>query len=106
MPIAFTIAQGVEFSYEGTPAEGTTIEFGMNRTCAVSGYENRLLRAAFPQVAFVSVGASHDNPTAGSLGAWLRENIREKRAVASYVAAILVAAGWASRENSRTIRFE
>lgn len=106
MPNGFTLAKGVEFFYEGTPSEGTTIEFGMNCTCEVSGNEYSLLRTAFPPGAVVPVGASRDNPPAGSLGAWLRDNIREKRAVASYVAAILVAAGWASRENSRTIRFK
>lgn len=77
----------------------------MNRTCEVSGNEYHSLRAAFHPATLVAVGASHHNPPEGSLGAWLRDNIGEQRAIASYVAAILVAEGWAVIANSRTIRF-
>lgn len=105
MPVVFTIARGVEFSYEGSPLHGTTIHFGANRTCEVGGNEYRLLRDAFPAGTLVTVGASRDNPPEGSLGAWLRDNICEKRAIASYVAAILVAERWAVIENTRSIRF-
>lgn len=105
MQLAHTLARGVEFRYDGNLAQGTTIEFGQGRTCNVSREEYNLLRTAFVKGAVVSVGASHTNPPADSLGAWLRDNIHEQRGIASYVAAILVAEGCAAKLNSTTIRF-
>lgn len=99
-----TLGQGVEFSYTGTPETGTDLYFGDGRKVSVSAAKYVALRAYFRDMR-VAIGASRTNPPVGSLGAWLRENLSNLPAIASYVAPILTDAGWARSINNRTIEF-
>lgn len=99
-----TLGQGVEFSYTGTPATGTDLKFGDGRRVSVSAAQYASLRAHFRGMQ-VAIGASRTNPRVGSLGAWLRDNLSNLPAIASYVAPILIDSGWARRINNRTIEF-
>lgn len=99
-----TLGQGAEFSYTGTPATGTELNFGDDRKASVSAAEYASLRADFRGMQ-VAIGASRTNPPIGSLGAWLKENLSNLPAIASYVAPILIDAGWARKIDKRTIEF-
>lgn len=99
-----TLGQGVAFSYSGTPEIGTDLNFGDGRTAPVSAAEYAALRAHFRGMR-VAIGASRTNPRVGSLGAWLKENLPRRPAIASYVAPILLEAGWATPIDSQTIQF-
>jgi hypothetical protein len=99
------------FRYEGSVDTGTEIEFGPGAAivgheghhATVSDYCNLLAHFSGHTV---PVGASHDNPPANSLGAWLVANVN-RTALASYVAPILVQEQYADRigGNDLVIRF-
>lgn len=99
-----TLGQGVEFSYAGTPETGTDLKFGDGRRVSVSVTKYAALRAHFRGMRVV-IGASRTRPPIGSLGAWLKENLAGHPAIASYVAPILIEAGWATRFDNQTIQF-
>lgn len=72
---------------------GTTITFGRGWQASVSAEQYRALLTRFAGDT-VSAGTSRTDPPAGSLGEWLQENVT-KVAIASYVAPILIAEGYA-----------
>lgn len=101
-----TLGQGADFSYAGTPETGTNLHFGngQHQQAAVSAAEYAALRAHFRGMR-APIGASRTRPPIGSLGAWLKENLAGRPAIASYVAPILIEAGWATRIDNQTIQF-
>ena len=93
-----------QFNYEGSVEEGTIIYFGNNQNQQVTvtaDHYNDLLAEFNGRL--VAIGTSRDNPPAGSVGAWLQNNVTGV-AIASYIGAILVSEGYAERDNSN-IRF-
>lgn len=99
-----TLGQGAEFFYAGTPETGTDLKFGSGQKAYVSAPEYSALRAHFRGMRVV-IGASRTRPPIGSLGAWLKDNLAGGPAIASYVAPILIEAGWATRIDNKTIQF-
>lgn len=99
-----TLGRGAPYSYTGTPARGTHLTFGDDRNAHVSAAEYAALRAHFLGMR-VAIGASRTDPPEGSLGAWLQANLPGLPAIASYVAPILIEAGWATKVDNRTIQF-
>lgn len=101
-----TLGQRADFSYAGTPETGTNLHFGncLQQQAAVSSAEYAALRAHFRGMR-APIGASRTRPPIGSLGAWLKENLAGRPAIASYVAPILIEAGWATRIDNQTIQF-
>lgn len=99
-----TLGQGAEFFYTGTPETGTDLKFGSDQKACVSAAEYSALRAHFRGMRVV-IGASRTHPPIGSLGAWLKESLAGRPAIASYVAPILIEAGWATRIDNQTIQF-
>jgi hypothetical protein len=91
------------FTYSGTPRVGTHIVFGSQRTAIICSHQYAAMREEF-RGRIVPVGTSRTNPPNDSLGAWLRDNV-SRTALASYVAPILVRAGWAQRESNHELRF-
>lgn len=88
-----TLSRNRPFRYKGSVKEGTTIFFGQNRVEVITVNQYEKMLAAFTGKR-VQIGTSFNNPGAGSLGAWLQSNVT-KRAVASYVAPILIKEGYA-----------
>ncbi len=100
-----TLSRNIEFSYSGTPASGTRLTFGSNNNADISAQEYANLRAHFRGMQVV-IGASRTTPPIGSLGAWLVANLAGRPAIASYVAPILIDAGWAAKVDKQTIQFQ
>ena len=92
------------FRYEGSVAQGTTIHYGTGYTAAVSDHQFRRLLAHFSGRT-VPIGTSRDNPPAGSVGAWLQDNVTPT-AIASYVGPILLSEGYAEKVGRSDIRFK
>jgi len=95
-----------QFSYSGTVATGTDIEYGTNRKyrIKVSASQYAQLLAHFKGQE-VPVGTDRVNPPVGSLGEWLKKHLTQT-ASASYVAPILVKEGYAVRAgDSRRVKF-
>lgn len=99
-----TLSRGIAFSYSGSPSTGTVITFGDNRSTQVTSAEYTALRSHFRGTE-AAIGTSHNIPPQGSLGAWLQANLAGRPAIASYVAPILIEAGWAVKVNTRIIHF-
>lgn len=101
-----TLGQGADFSYTGTPETGTNLHFGngQHQQAAVSAAEYAALRSHFRGMQ-APIGASRTRPPIGSLGAWIKENLAGRPAIASYVAPILIESGWATRIDNQTIQF-
>ncbi|HUS69612.1 MAG TPA: hypothetical protein VM075_02400 [Anaerolineae bacterium] len=94
-----------EFDYEGSVADATDIWFGLKPWHArVTGDEYAALLKHFKDRT-VLMGTPREPPS-GSVGSWLQQNV-DKRALASYVGAILVYEGYAQRVpgESSMIRF-
>ncbi len=89
------------FSYSGNVKTGTKIQYGSGYTITLSKEDYEKLREKFKGKK-VPCGTSRDKPPAGSLGSWLQANVN-KTATASYVGAILVNEGYASKEGSSII---
>ncbi|WP_410803438.1 hypothetical protein [Paraburkholderia sp. SIMBA_053] len=92
MPLTIhTLSNRAPFQYEGSLAAGFHFWIGADGTHEFVAPEllERLIGHFRAQAGPVAVGASRDNPPAGSIGAWLIEN-RPGRQLASYVAAALV----------------
>ena len=92
------------FEYEGSLTTGFSFVIGDTRTRDSVSAEllQRLLAHFSRQPEPVQIGASHDKPPAGSIGAWLIDE-RGGRQLASYVAAVLVAEGHAELSGTRLI---
>lgn len=99
-----TLSSGTPFQYEGSLAKGFHFWIGANETHDFVAAEllERLFGHFRAQTEPVAVGASRDNPPAGSLGAWLIEH-RPGRQLASYVAAVLVEEGHAVMAGDRLV---
>lgn len=95
----YTLARKRPFHYIGTICEGLTIYFGTDR-------EKRIEKEKFEQLLeefkgrTVLIGTSFDNPPTNSLGEWLLKNV-SKRALASYIAPILINEGFAMQSDEK-----
>jgi hypothetical protein len=98
-----TIPRKRIFRYEGSFATGITLYFGTGRKEIIEQRECQLLIKKF-RTQKVAVGRSFNNPPPDSLGEWLLENVT-KRAIASYVAPILVEEGYARWIDSKELQF-
>ena len=93
-----------EFEYEGSVATGTTIYYGSNSSMVVSAdHYSALLQRFRDQVP--NIGTSRDQAPKGSVGDWLQQNVT-LTAIASYVGAILIEEGYATKGDKKaTINF-
>jgi len=85
--------KGAEFIYEGSVATGTEINYGHGFKAAVSSRQYTQLLTHFSN-SEIPVRASRTAAVSESLGSWLQANVT-RTAIASYVAPILVAEGYA-----------
>ncbi len=99
-----TLSRGRSFSYSGSPDTGTTITYGKGFTAHVSQKEFAQLREHFHGME-VAIGTSRTVPPPGSLGAWMKEHFTNRPILTSYVAPILIQAGWATKVDNQTIQF-
>ncbi|MDR6564455.1 MULTISPECIES: hypothetical protein [unclassified Arcicella] len=83
------------FEYDGSVENGTKINFGSKNIAFVSNEQYQMLLNTFLGKT-VCIGTSRTSTPSGSLGEWLINNIT-KTAIASYVGAILVEEGYASK---------
>jgi hypothetical protein len=90
-----------EFKYYGSVSHGTLIDYGegFSRKARVSKEQYRDLLEHFLRKE-VLIGTSHDNPTKGSLGAWLKESVT-RTGIASYVGPMLSKEGLAGKAGDR-----
>lgn len=102
MPTIPTWKGRSQFTYEGSVEEGTAIYFGQGRMTRVSASQYAALLQYFRNRDGISVGTSR-NPPANTLGVWLNANV-DRRAIASYVAPILIWEGYAERVGEHDIR--
>ncbi len=94
-----------EFSYEGSAMQGTTIHYGKSYHLNISANQYNALLDHF-RGRTVDIGTSRDKPQRGSVGEWLQANVT-KVATASYVGAILIHEGLATKSADGTrIRFK
>lgn len=98
-----TLPKKKSFKYQGSLAGGLTLYFGTSRKEKVSQQQCRHLLEKFKGDTIL-VGRSFNNPPPGSLGEWLIENVT-KRAIASYVAPILVEEGYAKWISYKELQF-
>ena len=91
------------FSYEGSVKEGTAIYYGEGRKMEFQAeiYSTLLKKFCGKEV---PIGTSRTDPPKGSLGEWVRDYIGGPAAM-SYVGAILIAEGYATRVRPGYIRF-
>lgn len=92
------------FEYVGSIESGTKITYGTKNkyNTKVTSQQYEDLRKHFLN-RIVSVGTSRTSPEDDSIGNWLKENV-DKRAIASYVAAILLEQDYAERIEKNHIR--
>lgn len=88
-----TLTKNKMFFYKGSVANGTTILFGQNKYAVITADQYKELLNKF-KGRTVFIGTSFTNPPSDSMGAWLLKNI-STRALASYVAPILINEGYA-----------
>lgn len=88
-----TLTKNRPFSYKGSVESGTTILFGHNKYAVITADQYKDLINYF-RGRTVSIGTSFTNPPSDSVGAWLLKHI-STRALASYVAPILIQEGYA-----------
>lgn len=89
------------FSYSGNVKTGTKINYGSKYTVTIKKEDYEKLLSEFKGKK-IPCGTSRDNPPEGSLGSWLQTNVT-KTATASYVGAILVSEGYASKKGSTIV---
>lgn len=89
------------FKYDGSVATGTAIFYGKGYKITISSEQYSQLLNHFKSKS-VNIGTSRTNASKDSVGKWLQENIT-KTAIASYVGAILVHEGYATKGNTRGI---
>lgn len=97
-----TIGGRSSFKYTGSVDSGTEITFGKTGKITVSKDQYDNLRKNFLN-RIVAIGTSHTEPPKDSIGSWLINNV-DKTAIASYVAAILLAEKYAERIEKHHIR--
>ncbi|WP_407282368.1 hypothetical protein V7O61_06480 [Methanolobus sp. WCC1] len=91
-----TWAKKSEFKYDGSVANGTTIYYGINNhPIRITSEQYSQLLTHFRGKS-VNIGTSRVNPPKGSVGEWLQENVTGT-ATASYVGAILIHEGYATK---------
>jgi tetratricopeptide (TPR) repeat protein len=90
-----TLSKNKPFRYIGSIKEGTTIFFGTDREHTINKKQYEELIKEFTGKK-VLIGTSFNNPPVNSLGSWLLGNV-SRRALASYVAPILIAEGYAQQ---------
>lgn len=91
------------FSYYGNVKEGTKIIYGNGNLISITTEQYKGLLKYFSGK-IVKVGTSRTNPSYGSVGQWLIENIT-KTAISSYVSARLVYEGYAEKFDASEIKF-
>lgn len=87
------------FMYSGSVAAGVHLTFGDGWKAHISALAFQHLLTYFGGRT-VDAGTSRTQPPRGSLGEWLVTNV-DRRATASYVAAILVHEGYATKSGSK-----
>jgi len=93
------------FFYDGSVKKGTIIRFGQNGKKQITADKYLDLLKEFSGQ-LVDIGAStRTTPAAGSVGAWLMENVTKTTAIASYVGPILVEEGYAEKVGPSELRF-
>ena len=90
-----------EFKYDGSVATGTAISYGKGSKITMSSEQYSQLLNHFKSKS-VNIGTSRTTAPKGSVGEWLQENVTET-AIASYVGAILIHEGYATKGNKRGI---
>jgi hypothetical protein len=99
-----TWMRGSQFDYEGNVENGTTIIYGQNESrIQVTALNYEALLNNF-QGRVIQVSSSRTELVAGSLEAWLQENV-SRTTISTYVAAILVNEGFATRTANNEIQF-
>ena len=97
--------RGSDFEYSGSVETGTIIAFGKRkqwqRTITATHYA-ALLKHFSARGSF-RVGTSHTDPPKESMGDWSKANVTST-GIASYVAPILIAEGFAERTSRVEIR--
>lgn len=94
-----------EFEYDGSVSEGTSLYYGTEQESYISSGQYSALLQHF-QGRTVKCGTSRTNPPRDSVGEWLQKNVQD-RSLASYVCAILIAEGYATKGKVRwTISFK
>jgi hypothetical protein len=101
-----TLTKNKPFFYKGSVEKGTTILFGHNKYAVIKAEQYKELLNYF-KGRTVPIGTSFTNPSSDSMGAWLLEHI-STRALASYVAPILIEEGYAklNGESKKEIMFK
>ena len=96
---------GETFYYEGSVSTGTTIHYGdsYRHTAKISATDYHRLLQQFPG-GEVAVGTSKTDPPTGSVGRWMKDNVN-KSGLMSYVGAILLEEGYATKLRRGRIRF-
>lgn len=96
-----TLTRKRPFHYEGSVEKGTTILFGQNKYAIITADQYKELLNHFKGKT-VSIGTSFTTPPSDSVGAWLLKHV-STRALASYVAPILIKEGYATlHEDSKS----
>ena len=101
-----TWRQGEEtFSYESSVEEGTKIHYGefYRYAANISKADYARLLSKFPAGEY-AVGTSKDDPPAGSVGRWMKDNVT-KTGLMSYVGAILLEECYTSKPKAGRIKF-
>lgn len=94
-----------EFEYDGSVITGTNIHYGNGFKISISSEQYLQLLNQFRGKS-VNIGTSRTNVPIGSIGEWLQENVT-KTAIASYIGAILIHEGYATKVDGRPIiKFE
>src|SRR5690606_16324121 len=95
-----TLTRKKSFYYKGSVTNGTTILFGQNRYATVTAEQYKELLQHF-RGRTVLIGTSFTYPPSNSMGAWLLKHV-SSRALASYIAPILIKEGYAKLNRNST----
>ena len=90
-----------KFEYDGSVITGTNIHYGNGFKISISSEQYFQLLDQFRGKS-VNIGTSRTNVPIGSIGEWLKENVT-KIAIASYIGAILIHEGYATKVDGRPI---
>ena len=97
--------RGELFTYVGSVKTGTLIAYGngckFRATIAAEDYAAMLAKFSGKEV---PIGTSIDNPPHGSVGEWVKANIN-RSGLMSYIGAILLKEGYASKPRRGWIKF-
>ncbi len=97
--------EGETFSYEGSVATDTTIHYGKDfkYKATISKFDYQQLFRVFSGKQ-IAIGTSKTDPPPGSVGEWMKANIN-KTGLMSYVGAILLNEGYATKPKRGRIQF-